>query len=71
MCFSVDVCDLNQETFNPSLRFHVIPEFGPPSGFLRRLSSEIRRSKFHSLDMIRDPSGANSEVALYFQRLYA
>ena len=56
MCFLVDVCDLNQETFNLSLGFHVIPEFGPLGGFLMRLSSEIRGSKFHSVDMIRDPS---------------
>ena len=36
-----------------------------------RLSSKIRRSKFHRVDMIRDPSGVDSEVALSFQRLYA
>jgi hypothetical protein len=73
MCFLVDACDLNHDTFNPSLRFHVILEFGPPGGFLRRLSSEFRGSKFHSVDMIWDPSGVNLKVALdlSFQRLYA
>ena len=37
MCFLVEACDLNQETFNPSLGFYVIPEFGPLCGFLKRL----------------------------------
>jgi hypothetical protein len=70
MCFLVDSCDLNQDTYNPSIGFHIIPEFGPPSGYLRCLSSEIRGSKFHSIDMIRDASGADLEVALNFQMLY-
>ena len=25
MCFLVEACDLNHETFNPSLGFYVIP----------------------------------------------
>jgi hypothetical protein len=71
MCFLVDSCDLNQDSFNSSTGFHIIPEFGPPSGYLRRLPSEIRGSKFHSIDMVRDPSGADLETALNFQKLYA
>jgi hypothetical protein len=47
MCFLVDSCGLNQDTFNPSTSFHIIPEFGPPGGYLRHLPSEIRGSKFH------------------------
>ena len=35
------------------------------------LSSEIRGSKFRSIDMIWDPSGVDIEVAMSFQRLYA
>ena len=31
MCFLVDSCDLNQDTFHPSTGFHVISEFGPPN----------------------------------------
>jgi hypothetical protein len=71
MCFLVDSCDLNQDTFNPCTGFHIIPEFGPPGGYLRRLPSEIRGSKFHSIDMVRDASGADLEAALNFQKLYA
>jgi Domain of unknown function (DUF4371)/hAT family C-terminal dimerisation region len=71
MCFLIDTCDLNQDTFNPSTGFHIIPEFGPPSGYLRRLSSEIRGAKFHTIDMIRDPSGVDLEAALFFQKMYA
>jgi hypothetical protein len=69
MCFLVDSCDLNQDTFNPCTRFQIIPEFGPPSGYLRRVPSEIRGSKFHSIDIVRDASGANLEAALNFQNL--
>jgi hypothetical protein len=65
----VDSCDLNQDTFNPCTRFQIIPEFGPPSGYLRRVPSEIRGSKFHSIDIVRDASGANLEAALNFQNL--
>ena len=66
MCFLVDSCDLNQDTFNPGTDFHVIPEFGPPGGYLQRLPTEIQGSKFHSIQMTRDPSGADLEVALSF-----
>ena len=66
MRFLVDSCDVNQDTFNPSTGFHVIPEFGPPGGYLQRLPIEIRGSKFHSIQMTRDSSGADLEVALSF-----
>ena len=51
MCFLVDSCDLNQDTFNPSTNFHVILEFGPLDGYLQRLPIEIWKSKFHSIQM--------------------
>jgi hypothetical protein len=70
MCFLVDSCDLNQDTFNPSTGFHIIPEFGSPGGYLRRLLSKIRGSKFHSIDMIRNASRTDLEAALNFQKLY-
>ena len=63
--------DLNQDTFNASVGYHVIPQYGRPSGYLQRLSSEIRGAKFHSVDMIRDPNGADLEEALNFQKSYA
>ena len=49
MCFLVDSCDLNQDSFNPSTGFHVILEFGPLGGYLQRLPTEIWGSKFHSI----------------------
>jgi hypothetical protein len=70
MYFLVDSCDLNQDTFNSSIGFHIIPKFEPPGGYFRRLPSEIRGSKFHSIDMVRDASGVDFEVALNFRKLY-
>ena len=71
MYFLIDSCDLNQDTFNPSTYFHVILEFGPVGGYFCRLPIEIQGSKFHSIQMTRDPSKADLEVALSFQRCYA
>jgi hypothetical protein len=71
MCFVMDSCDLNQDTFNSSSGFPILPQFGPPSGYLQRLSSEIRGSKFHSIDLIRDPLGCDLESALDFQKTYS
>jgi hypothetical protein len=71
MCFLVDSCDLNQDTFNPSTGFHIIPKFGPRGRYLCRLHGEIRGSKFHSIDMIRNASGDDLEAVLNFQKLYA
>ena len=37
----------------------------------KMVSSEIRGSKFHSIDMIRDPLGRDLESALDFQKTYS
>ena len=71
MLYVIDSTDLNQDTFNANVGYHVIPQYGPPGGYLQRLSSEIRGSKFHSVDMIRDPNGIDLEEALNFQKSYA
>ena len=70
MCFLVDSYDLNQDTFNPSTDFHEIPEFGPLGGYLQRLPTKIRGSKFHSIQMTRDPSRVDLEAALSFHKCY-
>jgi len=57
--------------FQPSPGFHIIPKFGPPGGYLCCLSSEIRGSKFYTIDMIRDLNGVDLEAALSFQKMYA
>jgi len=71
MLYIMENTDLNECTFNASTGYHVIPSFGPPNGYLMRLSSEIRGSKFHSIDMIRDRTGVDLEEALVFQKTYA
>ena len=71
MLYVVDSTDLNQDTFNANVDYHVIPQYGPPGGYLQKLSSEIRRSIFHSKDMIKDPKGIDLEEALNFQKSYA
>ena len=71
MCFVMHSCDLNQNNFNSSCGFPILPQFGPPCGYLPRLSSEIRGSKFYSIDLIRDPLGRDLESALDFQKTYS
>ena len=66
MLYVVDSTDLNQDTFNTNVDYHVIPQYGPHGGYLQRLSSEIRESRFHSVDMIRDPNGIDLEEAWNF-----
>jgi hypothetical protein len=34
MCFLLDNCDLNRDTFNEFSGYHIIPEFEPPIGYL-------------------------------------
>ena len=52
MCFVINSYDLNQDTLNFFSGFPTLPRFGPPSGNLQRLSSEIKGSKFHFMDLI-------------------
>jgi hypothetical protein len=71
MCFVMDSCDLNQDIFNSSSGFLILPQFGPPYGYLQCLSSEIRGFKFHSIDLIWDPLGCDLESALDFEKTYS
>jgi hypothetical protein len=71
MLYVIESTDLNVDTFNESTGFHILPDFGPHGGYLKRLSSEIRGSKFHIVQMIRDCTGADLEEALVFQRNFA
>ena len=41
MLYVVDSTDLNQDTFNANVGYHVILQYGPPSDYLHKLSSEI------------------------------
>ena len=71
MCFVMDSCDLNQDIFNSSSGFPILSQFGPPCGYLQRLSNEIRGYKFHSINLIRDPLGRDLNNALDFKKLYS
>ena len=48
MMFIVDSCDLNVDVFNDSTGYHVLPDYGPHGGYLKRMQSEVRISMFHS-----------------------
>ena len=54
MLYIMENINLNECTFNENTCYHVIPSFGPPNGYLMRLSSAIRGAQFHYVDMIRD-----------------
>ena len=66
MLYVVDSTHLNKDTSNIDVGYHIIPQYGPLGGYLQRLSSELKRSRFHSMDMIRDPNGIDLEEALNF-----
>ena len=71
MSYVVKSIDLNQDTFNTSIDYHVILQYDPIYGYLQRLSSKIKRSKFQSANIIRDPNNVDLEDALNFQKTYA
>jgi hypothetical protein len=71
MMFIVDSCDLNADVFNDSTGYHVLPNYGPHGGYLKRLQSEVRGSMFHSFQMARSRLGTNLENALIFQNNFA
>ena len=71
MFFIEKTTDLNSETFNEKTEYYIIPKFGPQGGYLRKLSSEIRGSKFHEVEMIRDRTGQNLIDAVIFQKYFA
>jgi len=48
MMFIVDPCDLNVDVFNESIGYHILPDYGPHGGYLRRLESQVRSNMFHN-----------------------
>ena len=71
MLFIVESCDLNAATFNEDTGFHLLPEYGPHGGYLKRLQSEIRGKMFHGFEMKRCRLGTDLGEALDFQRAFA
>jgi hypothetical protein len=66
MMFIVDSCDLNADVFNDSIGYHVLPNYGPHGGYLKRLQSEVRGSMFHSFQMTRSRLGTDLKDVLMF-----
>ena len=62
---------MNQDNFNTTIDFHIIPQYDPLGGCVQRLPSEIREAKFYSMNIIRDHSGGDLEKALNFQKSYS
>ena len=71
MFFIVEQTDLNALTFNENTGYHVIPEYGPLGGYLRKLSSEIHGKMYHSFEMDRSILGDDLEETLKFQHAFA
>ena len=70
MLYVVDSTNMNQDTFTANIGYHVILQYGHRGGYLQRLSSEIRGSRFYFVDMIRDLNGIDLEEALNFHKSY-
>ncbi|KAL3702535.1 hypothetical protein R1sor_020557 [Riccia sorocarpa] len=69
--FLMDNIDLNAQDHDNS-GFALLPDYGPPGGYLKRLQSEIRTGKyFHSVEVSRDTDGGDLEAAVNFQKNFA
>jgi hypothetical protein len=42
MLFIEESTNLNHSTFNEDSGYHVLPEFGPPGGYMKKLATQIR-----------------------------
>lgn len=47
--FIEETTTLKCDKFNEDTIYHILPEFGPQGGYIRRLSSEIMSAKFHDV----------------------
>ena len=54
MLFMDEQIDLNAVMFNEDTQYHVLLEFRPFGGYMRRFATQIRGSRFLSIDMVRD-----------------
>lgn len=64
--FIIKFTYLNTSLFNKEIVYHIIHDLGPPRRYLKRLSSEIRKAKYHDILMIRDRTRTNFEKAIAF-----
>ena len=49
MLFINETTDLNASYFNEETRFHILLDFGPYGGYLKRLSLEIKSGRFNNV----------------------
>lgn len=49
--FIVDTHDLNVDAFNECTSYHVLYDYGPYGGYLKRLQSQVKANKFHGFQM--------------------
>ena len=71
MLFITESIDLDASTFNEKIVYHIILDFGPHVGCLKRLSFEIRGAKYQDILMTRDRTGVDLEEAITFQVCFA
>jgi len=71
MLFVDDSTDLNASTFNESIGFHILPDFGPRGGYMKRLQSEIHVCMYYDIEISRDRTGLDLESTIAFQKSYA
>ena len=48
--FIVEQTHLNVATFNENISYHIIPEYNPLGGHLRKFSSEIHGKMYHGFE---------------------
>ncbi|KAL3688692.1 hypothetical protein R1sor_015001 [Riccia sorocarpa] len=63
--------DTNAFFMNEESGYHMIPDFGPDSGYLKGLSSQMRGNMFHSVELQRCRLGTDLEEAVSFQKNFA
>ena len=68
MMFIIDSCNLNVDVFNESTGYHILPNYDPYGGYLKRLQYEVRGSMFYSFQIIWFKLGIYLEEALMLQK---
>ncbi|KAL2607465.1 hypothetical protein R1flu_026038 [Riccia fluitans] len=67
----MEYTDLNPKDHDDS-GYSLLPDFGLPSGYLKRLQSELRSGTyFHSVEISREIDGSDFAAAVAFQKSFA
>lgn len=68
MMYILKTIDLNTEAFNEDIGFHIFPDFGLESGYLKSLLSKIKGGGYHNVDLICDWVEIDLDGTLTFQK---